>query len=519
MTWLILLFHTNWMFQPGSTSFVVHPDTSPQYDPRFLPILSSLFQSFMNAWNMPLFFFLAGISAYLSLQRYVDEFNFECNMIVRFENNPNSINYFKRNKGNYFIFRRSVEEYKLERVHRLVVPTLFVFICALPFAIEYFAPMNSACLQHFYGNATNSTPPCRTWLGIFERMKNLPEPLTNHSSLPISFLDLVIQRYRFPFPAQAWFCMYLFIYSKIFAFSFNNWHSKHGDEGPDQVTCCRRQMKPFSLTTRIFCCLTNCGISAMSPKEFSQSINGLLMHPVKLACIPAILISITEIALRYVLGDMRGAVPLDWANHCNYIVVYILGYAVMSEDKNGFGEMLRKCRWWYFGIGVIILSAFASVEVFGNEWFAPFYVHMLKSVLRGFGEWIFILGLYSANRSICTTSFPIIKTLREMAMPFYLTHMQILVVLASGIFWIPYLGTFLPTLIISTLITSAVSFLITKSPDPIRYLFGLPSVTSRFPGKKLKGFVPLLVLFSCEVVLCTSANMYYYLTKSTIPLF
>ena len=99
MTWLILVFHTNCMFKPGSTYFIVHPDSSPHYDPRFLPILSSLFQSFMNAWNMPLFFFLAGISAFLSLQRYVDEFSFRYRIVMRFRNNRTKMHYFKRSKA------------------------------------------------------------------------------------------------------------------------------------------------------------------------------------------------------------------------------------------------------------------------------------------------------------------------------------------------------------------------------------------------------------------------------------
>ena len=86
MTWLILLFHANMMFKPGPQGFlVVHPDTSPHYDPRFFPILSSLFHYFMDAWNMPLFFFLAGISAYLSLQRYFDEINSKSRISKRFK--------------------------------------------------------------------------------------------------------------------------------------------------------------------------------------------------------------------------------------------------------------------------------------------------------------------------------------------------------------------------------------------------------------------------------------------------
>ena len=83
MTWLILVFHVNILYKPGLTFIVVHPDTSPQYDPRFLPILSRLFHSFMDAWNMPLFFFLAGISAYLSLERLVDESNFKFRKSIR----------------------------------------------------------------------------------------------------------------------------------------------------------------------------------------------------------------------------------------------------------------------------------------------------------------------------------------------------------------------------------------------------------------------------------------------------
>ena len=272
-------------------------------------------------------------------------------------------------------------------------------------------------------------------------------------------------------------------------------------------------MKPFSLTTRIFCCLNICGLSATTPNDFSRAIKRLLMHPIKLALIPAIVISLAEISLRSTFQDFRGLIPIDWANHCNFVVVYFLGYAIISEDSNGFAEMLRKCRWWYFGIGLLILSVNAPVVQYGNKWFTPLYAYIARCVLRGFGEWIFILGLYSVNRSICTRSFKIIKTLREMAMPFYLTHIQISVVLVSGTFWVPYLSTFFPTIILSTLCVSVVSFLIVKSPDLIRYLFGLPSIAGKLPGDKLAGFVPLIILSCSIVILSISANLFYYMNK------
>ena len=65
---------------------------------------------------------------------------------------------------------------------------------------------------------------------------------------------------------------------------------------------------------------------------------------------------------------------------------------------------------------------------------------LLLSLAPGFGEWLFIIGLYGMTRELVTTSHPLVPILSELSMPFYLTHQQILVSIASAASWIPYLS-------------------------------------------------------------------------------
>ena len=72
--------------------------------------------------------------------------------------------------------------------------------------------------------------------------------------------------------------------------------------------------------------------------------------------------------------------------------------------------------------------------------------------------------------------------------------MQVLTVLLSGTLWVPYLRTLPVSIVLGTIFSTLVSFLVTKS-GPLRYFFGLPGGPgSLLPGKKLRGLAPVLVL-------------------------
>ena len=88
-------------------------------------------------------------------------------------------------------------------------------------------------------------------------------------------------------------------------------------------------------------------------------------------------------------------------------------------------------------------------------------------------------------------------------MPFYLVHVQVLVVFASGAWWVPYLRTLPVALLITSLLSGSLAYLIAEKCGQLRYFFGLPpSKGSCLPGETLRGFLPTLVL-SVLVVLVT----------------
>ena len=60
--------------------------------------------------------------------------------------------------------------------------------------------------------------------------------------------------------------------------------------------------------------------------------------------------------------------------------------------------------------------------------------------LRGFSEWLFTIGVYGVTRQLVTAPPPGLARLSELAMPFYLTHQQLLVPLVAACSWVPYLS-------------------------------------------------------------------------------
>ena len=396
-------------------------------------------------------------------------------------------------------------------MHRLLVPALFLACCTkVVFLVSYFAPTKFECMESHVENKTNSTGFCLQFVSTaWEKGTGLTTPYV--WNLVVFFIS--------PFSHQAWFNLYLFLYAQILAFNFSNWHAKHGDDGPTKPTCCGKEncnllTKPFSLFARVLCCMNICFMSSTNPGEFTSATKKLLMGPIKLACVPSIYLVLVELSLRWIFPDGKYhafSFLFDWCNNFHFIGVYFLGYAIMSGDAHGFCGILKKCRWWYLIVGTLLLLAYVTVVIMGDHIFANFYPNVTKYILqcvfRGFGEWMFMVGLYAVNRNVCTRSFEVIKTLRQMAMPFYLLHQQVLIVLVSGTLWIQYLGSFIVTILLSTIITFVIAFLVVKSPGPIRYFFGLPSKNKIIPGVKLSGFGPFVALCVIVVIEAIVANV------------
>ena len=84
----------------------------------------------------------------------------------------------------------------------------------------------------------------------------------------------------------------------------------------------------------------------------------------------------------------------------------------------------------------IITNAIYAGKFFLNDFPWPFLF------LRGFAEWLFIIGVYGVFREIFTKTYSWIPVFSELAMPFYLTHQQLLIALVAAASWVPILSNF-----------------------------------------------------------------------------
>ena len=166
LTWGILLFHTALAYAPAAGYYV----KSFGWSNDVFVYLSFTWTMFMDVWQMPMFFFLSGLSAF------------------------------------YALYRRSEQQFRDERTHRLLVPWLLLAICNGVYSITFFAPRTPFCEQ-YYENGTViddyglEWKYCETFVKYTKNV-TFPEYLVKHYQGP-------------PNSGQGWFLLYLFIYSQV----------------------------------------------------------------------------------------------------------------------------------------------------------------------------------------------------------------------------------------------------------------------------------------------------------------
>ena len=166
LTWGILLFHTALAYAPAAGYYV----KSFGWSNDVFVYLSFTWTMFMDVWQMPMFFFLSGLSAFHAL------------------------------------YRRSEQQFRDERTHRLLVPWLLLAIFNGVYSITFFAPRTPFCEQ-YYENGTViddyglEWKYCETFVKYTKNV-TFPEYLVKHYQGP-------------PNSGQGWFLLYLFIYSQV----------------------------------------------------------------------------------------------------------------------------------------------------------------------------------------------------------------------------------------------------------------------------------------------------------------
>jgi len=397
----------------------------------------------MDTWQMPMFFFLSGVSAY------------------------------------YALFRRSEKQFREERAHRLFVPWLVLCLLNGVYCITWVAPLTPNCEAAKSGDKVNSSVSGMVW----SHCENYQVITVN-----TTFSQYLLDHYAGPPNAgQGWFLMYLFFYSQVLCRWLCMWHPSH--------------VTHHSCSSSVLGCHCFFFRLARNHAELVASVMWWLGSPVRLLLCPVMAIALPEI-VRPFTPNYLSTLVLDWSNNFNYCFIFLFGYAITAADQAGMKEVKRKGRWFYLAFGLLIAIPFTFDWKLDSEIPKEYDVlyKICKGILGASGEWGMVLGLTSVTRELVTTQYRYLPVLSQLAMPFYLTHQQVLVTVLSLSLSTPVLGSFPIVLILTTITTTTLSFIIVKL-GPLRYWFGLPPTKgSAMPGTTLRGFLPLTVLSVAVII-------------------
>ena len=296
---------------------------------------------------------------------------------------------------------------------------------------------------------------------------------------------------------QCWFLFNLYGYSTLLLHIFDKYHPKHGNakslersnSGIESGSWVLKYMSKYIMFPR-------------NHKDFSSIVTKLIFGRMKIVILPGFLITCIEHLLRDSFPRNLFCFWKDWYQHALFVFIYFLGYAFMSVPKASMEELFKETGLCHLISGTLLLLLGQDRASFGlilttNQYFDRIFL----ITLMGFGKWLFILGSYGVIGIACTKNITRIGLLRQMAMPFYLLHEAVLRLIQSvSIRSILRLGNFKHIVYFNdqidlkllewaskvcfvTLITGISSYVITKSPDHVKYCFGLSTSKSNDSSK------------------------------------
>ena len=219
-----------------------------------------------------------------------------------------------------------------ERVHRLLVPTLFLdLLTQLPLSLNYFAPLNPACQNHYEGLNITNTTKCQLFYS------------TNQLSFTKNdtYLSQLQEEYRGPNPHQAWTLIYIFVFSQMMTYWFCVFHPNHNKPEESVQSYCGSTRggctkKPFNCLTKVFCCLNFVFKPASTPEEFVSAVKWFLGGPIRLAILPGLLIGIVQ-AAHNIFPYFGGPFPFF-----PYMLIFIFGFTMAATDEDFTKNIMKK---------------------------------------------------------------------------------------------------------------------------------------------------------------------------------
>jgi peptidoglycan/LPS O-acetylase OafA/YrhL len=184
-------------------------------------------------------------------------------------------------------------------------------------------------------------------------------------------------------------------------------------------------------------------------------------------------VAVSEVTLRAAFPGFQNLI-WDWANFVSYLVLFILGFVLLADER--FGKAVYREGPLALALGLMTTSFGVSLHLTGrapSPEYSPGWMSYM--VLDAFNMWFWIVGiLWMGQRFLCFDN----RTLRyitEATYPFYILHMTVIVLIGFYVMqWNAGIGArYLFVVLASTVATITAYELFVRRWGVARFLFGL----------------------------------------------
>jgi len=188
-------------------------------------------------------------------------------------------------------------------------------------------------------------------------------------------------------------------------------------------------------------------------------------------------LGVLEVAAQHVVSALSASgsqLPGDWVDFCAYLLFFLYGYAVYSDERIARAIRGQAPAALTLGAAIwLVLQALRLTNHIPSPGDGAAYGVM--TALIGSMSWLWVMAIVGLGMRHLSCGSRLVRYLTEATYPVYVLHMPVLTLVAFfAVRWDAHLVAKFLTIIVATLLFTALLYdLGVKRVVPLRFLFGM----------------------------------------------
>lgn len=197
-----------------------------------------------------------------------------------------------------------------------------------------------------------------------------------------------------------------------------------------------------------------------------------------LLVVPILLVEVTLRALKP--GSARAIIVDDWANFSNYLILFVYGFLIFSDER--IRAAIERHRVAALGLGILTSLTYIYITFSGLIPVKGYNLYWsLFRVLCGFNMWFWCVAIFGFGSRYLNFNHRILPYANAAVYPVYILHLPIATAIAYRVVRLPiYVGAQFILIVLGTLVVSVCIYeFVLRRTSLTRFLFGLKKLKKR----------------------------------------